>query len=76
MITSAVQMTGKMGEWFRLTVEARQRCFLSPTLFKCFLERIMSDSLEEHDQKTSIGCRNITNLLFADHIDALAENEQ
>ena len=37
----------------------------------------MSDVLEEHDGKVSIGCRNITNLQFADDIlDALAEEEQ
>ena len=34
----------------------------------------MSDALEEHDGKVSIGGRNITNLRFA--IDALAEEEQ
>ena len=36
----------------------------------------MSDGLEEHDGKVSIGGRNITNLRFADDIDALAEEEQ
>ena len=41
-----------------------------------FLERIMSDALEEHDGKVSIGGRNITNLRFADDIDTLAEEEQ
>ena len=41
-----------------------------------FLERIMSDALEEHDGKVSIGGRNVTNLRFADDIDALAEEEQ
>ena len=41
-----------------------------------FFERIMSDALEEHDGKVSIGGRNITNLRFADDIDALAEEEQ
>ena len=41
-----------------------------------FLERIMSDALEEHDGKISIGGRNITNLRFADDIDAVAEKEQ
>ena len=70
--TSAVQMNGSIGEWFRTTVEVRQGCLLSPTLFNIFLERIMSD----HDGKVSIGGRNITNLLFADDIDALAEEEQ
>ena len=36
----------------------------------------MSDVLEEHDGKVSIGGRNITNLRFADYIDVLAEEEQ
>ena len=36
----------------------------------------MSDVLEEHDGKVSIGGRNITNLRFADDIDAVAEEEQ
>ena len=36
----------------------------------------MSDALEEHDGKVSIGGRNITNLRFAKDIDALAEEEQ
>ena len=45
-------------------------------LFNLFLERIMSDALEEHDGKFSIGGKNITNLRFADNIAALAEEEQ
>ena len=73
---SAVQMNGSIREWFRTTVGVRQRCILSPTLFNIFLERIMSGALEEHDGKVSIGGRNITNLRFADDIDALAEEEQ
>ena len=36
----------------------------------------MSDALEEHDGKVSLGDRNITNLRFADDIDALSEEEQ
>ena len=63
-------MNGSIGEWFRTTVGVRQGCLLSPTLFNIFLERIMSDALEEHDGKVSIGGRNITNLRFADDIDA------
>ena len=74
--SSAVQMNGSLGEWFRTIVEVRQGCLLSPTLFNIFLERIMSDALEEHDGKVSIGGRNITSLRFADDIDALAEEEQ
>ena len=41
-----------------------------------FLERIMTDALEEYDGKASIGGRHITNLRFADAIDALAEEKQ
>ena len=75
--TSAVQMNGSIGEWFRTTVGVRQGCLLSPTLFNpLFLKQIMSDALVEHDGKVSIGGRNITNLRFADDIDALAEEEQ
>ena len=71
--TSAVQMNGSIGEWFRTTVGVRQGCLLSPTLFNIFL---ISDALEEHNGKVSIGGRNITNLRFADDIDALAKEEQ
>ena len=51
-------------------------CLLSLTLCNIFLERIISDALEKHDGKVSIGRRTITNLWFADDIDALAEEEQ
>ena len=36
----------------------------------------MSDGLEDHDGKISIGGRKITNLRCADYIAALAEKEQ
>ena len=74
--TPAVQMNGSIGEWFRTTVGIRQGCLLSPTLVNIYLERIMSDALEEHGGKVSVGGRNISNLRFADDIDALAEEEQ
>ena len=74
--TSAVQMNGSIREWFRITFGLRQGCLLSTTLFIIFLERITSDALEKHDWKVSIRGRNITNLGFADDIDALAEEEQ
>ena len=51
--------------WFRTTIGIRQGCLLSPTLCNIFVERIMSDALEEHHGKVSIGCRNITNLWFS-----------
>ena len=46
---SAVQINGSTGEWLRTTVELRQGCLHSPILFNSFLDRIMSDALEEHD---------------------------
>ena len=74
--TRPVQMNGSIGERFRTTVGVRQGCLLPPTLFNIFLERIMSDALEKHDGKVSIGGRNITNLRFAGDIDALAEKSR
>ena len=59
-------MNGSIGEWFLTTVGIRQGCLLSPTLFSNFLEWPMF----------GIGGSNITNLLFADDTDALAEEEQ
>ena len=69
-------MNGSMGEWFRTTVGVRQGCLLSPTLFNIFLERIISDALEEHGGKVSIGGGNIASLRFAADTDALVEEEQ
>ena len=73
--TGAVQGTGSTGEWVRTTVGARQGYLLSSTLFIISLRLMASDALGEHDGKVSIGGRNITNLRFADDIDALAEEE-
>ena len=56
--------------------EIQQGCLLSPTLFNIFLERIMTDALEDHEGTVSIGGRTITNLRFADDIDSLAGEEE
>ena len=42
---------------------------LSPILFNIFLERIMTDALEDHEG-------TVTNLRFADDIDGLAGEEE
>ena len=54
----------------------KQGCLLSTTLFNIFLERIMTDALEDHEGTVSIGGRAITNLRFADDIDGLAGDEE
>ena len=41
-----------------------------------FLERIMTDTLENQEGTVSIGGRTITNLRFADDIDGLAGEEE
>ena len=46
--------------------------FTPPTLFYIFLEKIMTDTLEDHGGTVSFGGRTITNLRFADDIDGLA----
>ena len=69
---SAVLFNSSIGDWFRTTIGVRQGCLLSPTLFNIFLERIMTDALEDHEGTVSIGGRTITNLRFADDIDGLA----
>ena len=69
--TSAVLFNGSIGDWFRTTVGVRQGCLLSPTLFNIFLERIMTDALEDHEGTVSSGGRRSTNLRFADDINGL-----
>ena len=43
---SAVCMEGRFGEWFHVRSGVRQGCLLSQTLFNIFLERIMTEALE------------------------------
>ena len=47
--TSAVLFNSSIENWFRTTVGVREGCLLSPTLFNIFLERIMTDALEDHE---------------------------
>ena len=59
-----------------ITDEGSKPEILSPTLFNIFLERIMTDALEDHEGTVSIGGRTITNLRFAHDIDGLAGEEE
>ena len=74
--TSAVLFNSSIGDWFRTTVGVRQGCLFSPTLFNIFLERIMTDALEDNEGTVSIGGRTIINLRLADDIDGLAGEEE
>ena len=74
--TSTVYHDNNRGEWFRATIGVRQWILLSPTLFNIFLEKVMADTLEDHEGTVSIGGRTITILRFADDIDGLAGQEQ
>ena len=60
--TSAVIFNSSRGGWFRTAGGVRQGCLLSPALFNIFLERTMTDALEDHEGTVSIGGRTITNL--------------
>ena len=74
--TSAVLFNSSIGDWFRTTAGVRLGCLLSPTLFNIFLERIMTDALEDHEGPVSIGGRTITNLRFVDDIGGLAGQQE
>ena len=74
--TTAIFFNSSIGDWFQTTIGVRQGCLLSPTLFNIFLERIMTDAVEDHEGTVSIGGRTITNLRFADDIDRLAGEEE
>ena len=74
--SSEVLFNGSTGDWFRTTVGVRQGYLLRPTHLNIFLERIMTDALEDHEGTVSNGGRIITNLHFADKIDVLAGEEE
>ena len=69
-------MNGSIKEWFRTTLRLDNGVFSHPPFFNIFLERIICDALAEHIGSVSIGGRFISNLRFANDIDALAEKQQ
>ena len=73
--TSAVLLNSSIGDWFQTTAAVQQGCPLSPSLFNEFLERIITDALEDHEGTVSTEGRTPTNLPFADDNDDLAAEE-
>ena len=71
----AVLLKNQLGELFRTTVRVRQRCSLSPVLFKIFIENTMQETLQDVNTAISIGGRAIYNLLFADNIDLIGGSD-
>ena len=74
--TNAVLFNSSIGDWFRTRVGVQQGCLLSPTLFNIFLERIMTDALEDHEGNVSVGGRTINNLRFAYDIDTVQKDRK
>ena len=76
--TSAVIFNNSRGDWLQTTVGIRQGCgcLLSPTLFNIFLERIITDALEDHEGTVSIGGRTVPSLRFIDDVDGSAGEEE
>ncbi|GFS04188.1 endonuclease-reverse transcriptase [Elysia marginata] len=73
--TRAVFCNNNIRDRFRTTDRVRQGCLLPPTVPNIFLERIMTDAMEDYFGTVRIGGKPITNLLFAEDIDGLAGNE-
>ena len=68
---SAVLLNNQLGKFFKTTIGVRQGCLLSPVLFNLFLERIMHETLHNHDTAISISGRPVCNLRFADDFDLM-----
>ena len=60
--TNAILFNSNIGDWFRTTAGVQQGCLLLPILFHIFLERIMTDALEDNEGTVSTGGRTITSL--------------
>ena len=74
--SSAVYLNGVTGNWFQTTGGVRQGCLLPTVLFTFFLERMMSDELQDNQGIVRIGGRTVRNVRFADDMDEQAGWEQ
>ena len=69
---STVLVNNKTRTFFNTSVEVRQGCLLSPTLFNIFTEKIMQDTLEDNCSTITVGGCELCNLIFAADIDLMA----
>ena len=64
-------------DWFQIGKGVRQGCILSPCFFNLYAEYIMRNvGLEETQDGSKIGGRNINNLRYADDTTLMAESEE
>lgn len=70
---SAVRVGREIGEWFQISVGAKQGDPISPTEFITYLERVM-EKIREKESGISVNGTLINNLVFADDIDLIEEN--
>ena len=64
----SVLVNNQIGDSLSTTVGIRQGCLLSPVIFNICLEKMMQDTLKEHDSTISIEGRPISNFRFIDDI--------
>ena len=69
---SVVLVNNKTRTFFNTSVDVRQGCILSPTLFNIFLEKIMQDTLEDQCSTIAVRGYELCNLRFVDNIDLMA----
>ena len=64
-------------DWFKIGIEVRQGCILSPCLFNFYAEYIMRNAgLDDSQAGIKIAGRNINKLRYADDTTVMEESEE